>query len=177
MEGSPLTSSLRAHQSCCFAGWDLLRQSQTSVLAALHRLWTVVKLMLTVGGGLCPLRRRCAGDEGWAEGPAQPGGSIPSPGDWWSRVRSFFWRLGKVVLPAPHYEVFVSKKNSPGQWVTSCRWHMTALRFILLDKYSISYAGELTLPRCKHSSALWFHRHCWFFLISHLFSWGCLKYY
>ena len=79
-----------------------------------------------------------------------------------------FQRLGKVALPATYYEVFVSKKNSPGQWVTSCRWQMTALRFILLDQYSVSSAGELTLPRCKHSSALWFHRHCWLFLISHL---------
>lgn len=52
---------------------------------------------------------------------------------------------------------------------------MTALRFVLLDEYSISHAGELTLPRGKHSRALWFHGHCWLFLISHPFSLGMFK--
>lgn len=77
------------NQSFCFAGRDPLQQSQTSVLAALHWVWAAVRLVLTVGGGLCPLRRRRSGNTGWSQGPAPTGKGTPSPGDWWRTVRSF----------------------------------------------------------------------------------------
>lgn len=58
VRGLPLTPSLGANQSFCFAGLDLRQQSTTSVLAALHRVVIIVRLVLTGKGGLCPLRRQ-----------------------------------------------------------------------------------------------------------------------
>lgn len=84
----PVTASLRACPSLCFAGLDHLQQSTTSVLAVRHQVLIIVRLALTAEGGLCPLRRQVWG-HGWTEGPASPGGSAPSPGDWWRTVRRF----------------------------------------------------------------------------------------
>lgn len=84
---------------------------------ALHQVLIILRLVLTVRGGLCPLRHRCTEHTGWTEGPTSPGGStvpLATDGGRLGALR----RLGGATLPVTYYEVFVSRKNSPGYSVT-----------------------------------------------------------